>query len=51
MFRPKIKYTPIWMPDQEKTTNFYKKVVGMEETGRAWFAVYLPDGYVNLAIL
>ena len=47
----KIKHTPIWMPDPEKTTNFYTKVVGIEETGRVRFAVYIPDGYINLVVL
>ena len=47
----KVKYIPIRMLGPEKTTNFYKKVVGIEETGRARSVVYFPDGYINLAIL
>ena len=47
----KIKHIAIRTPDPEATANFYKKVFGMEEAGKAGSGFYLTDGYLNLAIL
>ena len=54
----KIKHIAIMTRDQEKTADFYKQTFGMFEvwrhasaTGDGQYAVYLSDGYINLAIL
>ncbi|HLY65981.1 MAG TPA: VOC family protein [Chloroflexota bacterium] len=54
----KIKHIAIMARDQEKTAEFYKKTFDMFEVWRhdsversGSYAVYLSDGYINLAIL
>ena len=54
----KIKHIAILAKDQEKTVEFYKQTFGMYEVWRhnngedpKRYAVYLSDGYINLAVL
>jgi catechol 2,3-dioxygenase-like lactoylglutathione lyase family enzyme len=54
----KIRHIAIFARDQEKTAEFYKKTFGMYEVWRhnnaqdpSRYAVYLSDGYINLALL
>ena len=46
----RIKHIAIRTPHPEQTAAFYKDVFGLKEVGQAR-AVYLSDGYINLAIL
>ena len=53
----KIRYLAIKAEDQEKTATFYKETFGMTEAWRGPVredghgAIYLTDGYINMAIL
>jgi len=53
----KIKHLAIKAEDQEKTATFYKETFGMTEAWRGPVrddgkrAIYLTDGYINMAIL
>ncbi|HXG53014.1 MAG TPA: VOC family protein [candidate division Zixibacteria bacterium] len=53
----KIRHIAIKAEDQEKTADFYKKTFGMTEAWRGPVrsdgkrAIYLTDGYINMAIL
>ncbi|HEX2386829.1 MAG TPA: VOC family protein, partial [Candidatus Binatia bacterium] len=53
----KIRHVAIKCEDQESTANFYKQTFGMSEAWRGPVrddgnrAIYLTDGYINLAIL
>jgi catechol 2,3-dioxygenase-like lactoylglutathione lyase family enzyme len=53
----KIRHIAIKAEDQEKTANFYKQAFGMAEAWRGPVrddgkrAIYLTDGYINMAIL
>ena len=53
----KIKHVAIKCDNQEKTADFYKQTFGMTEAWRGPVredgnrAIYLTDGYINLAIL
>lgn len=53
----KIRHVAIKCEDQERTANFYKQTFGMTEAWRGPVrddgnrAIYLTDGYINLAIL
>src|SRR5258708_29948008 len=53
----KIRHIAIKVEDQEKTADFYKQTFGMTEAWRGPVrddgnrAIYLTDGYINLAIL
>ena len=53
----RIKHIAIKAEDQEKTADFYKQTFGMTEAWRGPAradgrrAIYLSDGYINLAIL
>ena len=53
----KIRHLAIKAEDQEKTANFYKQTFGMTEAWRGPVrkdgkrAIYLTDGYINMAIL
>jgi catechol 2,3-dioxygenase-like lactoylglutathione lyase family enzyme len=53
----KIRHVAIKCEDQEKTADFYKQTFGMTEAWRGPVradgnrAIYLTDGYINLAIL
>lgn len=53
----RIKHIAIKSEDQEKTADFYKQTFGMKEAWRGPArtdgrqAIYLSDGYINLAIL
>src|SRR4029077_20342609 len=49
---PRIKHIALTTKDPGKTAAFYKEAFGMEEVRRAPNgAVFLTDGYINLAIL
>ena len=53
----KIRHVAIKCENQEKTADFYKQTFGMTEAWRGPVradgnrAIYLTDGYINLAIL
>ena len=53
----KIRHLAIKAEDQEKTADFYKQTFGMSEAWRGPVredgkrAIYLTDGYINMAIL
>jgi catechol 2,3-dioxygenase-like lactoylglutathione lyase family enzyme len=53
----KIRHLAIKAEDQEKTAEFYKQTFGMTEAWRGpkrqdgKQAIYLTDGYINMAIL
>ena len=53
----KIRHIAIKVEDQEKTADFYKKTFGMTEAWRGPVrddghrAIYLTDGYINMAVL
>jgi catechol 2,3-dioxygenase-like lactoylglutathione lyase family enzyme len=53
----KIRHLAIKAEDQEKTATFYKETFGMTESWRGPVrkdghrAIYLTDGYINMAIL
>jgi catechol 2,3-dioxygenase-like lactoylglutathione lyase family enzyme len=53
----KIRHVAIKAEDQEKTAEFYKQAFGMTEAWRGPArddgkrAIYLTDGYINMAIL
>jgi catechol 2,3-dioxygenase-like lactoylglutathione lyase family enzyme len=53
----KIRHLAIKAEDQEKTADFYKQTFGMTEAWRGPVrddgkrAIYLTDGYINMAIL
>ena len=52
----KIKHIAIHAHDQEKARDFYINTFGMKEVGESKSktggrAIYLSDGYINLAIL
>lgn len=53
----KIRHLAIKAEDQEKTADFYKQTFGMTEVWRGPVrtdghrAIYLSDGYINVAIL
>ena len=53
----KIRHLAIKAEDQEKTASFYKETFGMTEAWRGPVrddgkrAIYLTDGYINMAIL
>ncbi len=53
----KIRHLAIKAEDQEKTAEFYKQTFGMTEAWRGPVredgkrAIYLTDGYINMAIL
>src|ERR1044072_4418369 len=53
----KIRHIAIKVEDQEKTANFYKQTFGMTEAWRGPVrddgnrAIYLTDGYINMAVL
>jgi len=53
----KIRHVAIKVEDQEKTATFYKQTFGLTEIWRGparadgHRAIYLSDGYINLAIL
>jgi catechol 2,3-dioxygenase-like lactoylglutathione lyase family enzyme len=53
----KIKHIALKVEDQEKTAEFYKKTFGMTEAWRGPVredgkrAIYLTDGYINMAVL
>jgi catechol 2,3-dioxygenase-like lactoylglutathione lyase family enzyme len=53
----KIRHVAIKCENQEKTADFYKNTFGMTEAWRGPVredgnrAIYLTDGYINLAIL
>jgi catechol 2,3-dioxygenase-like lactoylglutathione lyase family enzyme len=57
MARPKIRHLAIMSRDTEKLAQWYKDVFQMEELNRSKGergkipAIYLTDGYLNLAIL
>lgn len=55
---PRIQHIALVAHDSEKTAEFYKTAFGMEEAHRHMSAatkdrpaIYLTDGYINLAIL
>src|SRR5438046_5463048 len=49
---PRIKHIALTTKDPSETAAFYKEAFGMEEIRRAPNgAVFLTDGYINLAIL
>jgi lactoylglutathione lyase len=49
---PRIKHIALTTKDPGKTAAFYKEAFGMQEVRRAPNgAVFLTDGYINLAIL
>jgi catechol 2,3-dioxygenase-like lactoylglutathione lyase family enzyme len=53
----KIRHIAIKVEDQEKAADFYKKTFGMTEAWRGPVrddgnrAIYLTDGYINMAVL
>ena len=53
----KIRHIAIKVEDQEKAANFYKQTCGMTEAWRGRVrddgnrAIYLTDGYINMAVL
>ena len=53
----KIRHIAVKAEDQEKTAGFYKQTFGMTEAWRGPArddgkgAIYLTDGYINMAIL
>src|SRR4026207_980314 len=53
----KIRHIAIKVEDQEKTAEFYKQTFGMTEVWRGPVredgnrAIYLTDGYINVAVL
>ncbi|MEO6162875.1 MAG: VOC family protein, partial [Candidatus Binatia bacterium] len=53
----KIRHIAIKVEDQEKAANFYKQTFGMTEAWRGPVrddgnrAIYLTDGYINMAVL
>jgi catechol 2,3-dioxygenase-like lactoylglutathione lyase family enzyme len=53
----KIRHIAVKVEDQEKTADFYKQTFGMTEAWRGPVredghrAIYLTDGYINMAIL
>ena len=53
----KIKHIAIKVEDQEKAATFYKETFGMTEASRGPVrddgkrAIYLTDGYINMAVL
>ena len=53
----KIRHLAIKAEDQERTATFYKETFGMTEAWRGPVredghrAIYLTDGYINMAIL
>ena len=57
MARPRIRHLAIKARDTEKLARFYKDVFQMEELNRQKSdrgnqpAIYLTDGYINLALL
>jgi len=56
MARPKIKHLAVMSRDTEKLAQFYKDTFEMEEVNRSKGqhgipAIYLTDGYLNLAVL
>jgi catechol 2,3-dioxygenase-like lactoylglutathione lyase family enzyme len=56
MARPKIKHLAVMSRDTEKLAQFYKDTFEMEEVNRSSGmhgipAIYLTDGYLNLAVL
>src|SRR5215510_4185993 len=49
---PRIKHIALTTKDPGKTAAFYKEAFGMQEVRRAPNgAVFLTDGYINLAVL
>ena len=54
---PKLRHIALHTPDQEKTAEFYKQTFGMTEAWRGPMredgnrAIYLTDGYINMAVL
>ena len=49
---PRIKHIALTTKDPGKTAAFYKEAFGLQEIRRAPNgAVFLTDGYINLAIL
>ena len=49
---PRIKHIALTTKDPGKTAAFYKEAFGMQEIRRAPNgAVFLTDGYINLAVL
>ena len=49
---PRIKHIALTTKDPGKTADFYKEAFGLQEIRRAPNgAVFLTDGYINLAIL
>jgi len=49
---PRIKHIALTTQDPAKTAAFYKEAFGMQEVRRSpRGAVFLTDGYINLAIL
>ena len=57
MARPKIRHIAVMSRDTEKLAQFYKDAFEMEELNRSSGerggipAIYLTDGYINLAVL
>jgi catechol 2,3-dioxygenase-like lactoylglutathione lyase family enzyme len=47
----KIRHIAVLAQDTEKLANFYKEAFGMKEVQRQFPAIYVSDGYINLAIL
>jgi catechol 2,3-dioxygenase-like lactoylglutathione lyase family enzyme len=53
----KIRHIAVKVEDQEKTADFYKQTFGMTEAWRGPVredgkrAIYLTDGYINMAVL
>src|SRR5215813_14760136 len=53
----KIRHIAVKVEDQEKTAEFYKQTFGMTEAWRGPVrgdgkrAIYLTDGYINMAVL
>ncbi len=52
MEKPRIRHIAVNVRDQEKVSDYYKKIFGLEEKARASNGtVYLSDGFVDLAII
>ena len=47
----KIRHIAICAEDTSSLAEFYKTTFGMHEVGRLNMAVFLSDGYINLAVL
>ena len=47
----KIRHIAVLAQDTEKLATFYKEAFGMKEVQRQFPAIYVSDGYINLAIL